>query len=216
MLTNSSRHNPNCVMSWIIAHCNNPANKNSIIFFIFHQINRQNIFQDLFFAPALFFNPAFWSKPNLFLNLIFQSWFVKQSKWRIDIYHRIVYWFFYFSIAFVFVQFSFDPYIPPPTIFLILFFGFLFKVIRAWQRPIENNNRNERTKTILRLDFHFFCIDCFDRLECVNATIFQYAIIFLFNRWRDFYSQIVGDFNCCFDQFWIFETCHCRWRLFLQ
>lgn len=67
---------------------------------------------------------------------------------------------------------------PPPTIFLILFFGFLFKVIRAWQRPIENNNRNERTKTILRLDFHSFCIACFDRLERVNATIFQYAIIF--------------------------------------
>lgn len=103
-----------------------------------------------------------------------------------------------------------------PTIFLIPFFGILFKVIRAWQRPIENNNRNERTKTILRLDFHSFCIFCFDRLERVNATIFQYAIIFLFNRWRDFYSQIVGDFNCCFDQFWIFETCHCRWRLFLQ
>ena len=134
-------------MSWIIAHCNNPANKNSIMFFIFHQINRQNIFQDLFVAPALFFNPAIWSKPNLFLNLIFQSWFVKQSKWRIDIYHRIVYWFFYFSIAFVFVQFSFDPYIPPPHHFFDPFLWLSFQshsgvTTSNWKQQPERTHQN--------------------------------------------------------------------------
>ena len=134
--------------------------------------------------------------------------------WHISPHYLLIFLFFHcFCICPILIW---SVYFPPPTIFLILFFGFLFKVIRAWQRPIENNNRNERTKTILRLDFHSFCIVCLDRLERVNATIFQYAIIFLFNRWRDFYSQIVGDFNCCFDQLWIFETCHCRWRLFLQ
>ena len=103
----------------------------------------------------------------------------------------------------------------PPTMCLILFFGTLFNVTHAWQRPKTNNNRNERTNAILRLDFHSLSIAFLLRLERVNAFILQYAII-LFNRRRNFDPQIVRDFNCCFNQFWIFKSCHRRGRLLLQ
>ena len=179
LLTNSSRHNPNCVMSWIIAHCNNPANKNSIMFFIFHQINRQNIFQDLFVAPALFFNPAIWSKPNLFLNLIFQSWFVKQSKRRICIYHRVVYWSFCFSIAFVFVQFSFDPYMSTTHHVSDPFFWNSFQC-HPRMTTSQNKQQPERTHQCNIATWFSFAFNCFFAsswtCQCFYFTICDHFI----------------------------------------
>lgn len=67
---------------------------------------------------------------------------------------------------------------PPPTMFLILLCGLRFNVIRAWQRQSTNNNQNDLTNAIWRLDFQKLFNECFVRLDLVIVTIFQYAIIF--------------------------------------
>lgn len=140
---------------------------------------------------------------------------MKQSKRRIYIYHRIVYWFFYFSIAFVFVQFSFNPYIFPHHFFdsisLFSFQSHSGVTTSNWKQQSERTHQSNIATWFLFL-FHCLFWSSWTR----QHNNFSISNHFLFNRWRDFYSQIVGDFNCCFDQFWIFETCHCRWRLFLQ
>lgn len=46
-------------------------------------------------------------------------------------------------------------------------------------------------------------------------VVFAFYKIKLFDRWRNFYSKNVRNFNCRFNQFGIFKFRHCLWCCFL-